>query len=214
MVMTAFRKGSRARVRVTTPTTTVPTTMRAITETTRRCASSTTAGILGRRRASTTTTTTLADDLEAASTAFGCARGLDAELAEAMGNARARPFGTTTVMSMSMKKPSLGERVMVKAREEEEEEEEEKEEELASPLRADGGLESQILEMWLMAVPKRKVTPSRRKRRNQFKRLPFIESVVRCRMCGKVNRPHVHCCDVEERHDGGSSRGGDEGVSS
>jgi hypothetical protein len=149
MVMTAFRKGSRARVRVTTPTTTVPTTMRAITETTRRCASSTTAGILGRRRASTTTTTTtLADDLEAASTAFGCARGLDAELAEAMGSARARPFGTTTVMSMSMKKPSLGERVMVKAREEEEEEEEEKEEELASPLRADGGLESQILEMW------------------------------------------------------------------
>jgi large subunit ribosomal protein L32 len=206
--MTAFRKGSRARARVTTPTTTVPTTMRAITETTRRCASSTTAGILGRRRASTTTTT-LADDLEAASTAFGCARGLDAELAEAMGNARARPFGTTTVTSMSMKTPSLGERVMVKAREEEEEEEE-----LASPPRADGGLESQILEMWLMAVPKRKVTPSRRKRRNQFKRLPFIESVVRCRMCGKVNRPHVHCCDVEERHDGGSSRGGDEGVSS
>lgn len=30
----------------------------------------------------------------------------------------------------------------------------------------DGGLGSRVLEMWLMAVPKRKVTPSRRKRRN------------------------------------------------
>lgn len=180
--------------------------MRAITETSRRCASST-AGVWGRRCASTTTT--LADDtLERASTAFGCARGLDAELAEAMGNASARPFGTTTGvwMSMSVSTPSVGERVMAEAREEEEE--------LAAPLRADGGLESQILEMWLMAVPKRKVTPSRRKRRNQFKRLPFIESVVRCRTCGKVNRPHVHCCEVEERREGGSSRGGDDGVSS
>lgn len=107
---------------------------------------------------------------------------------------------------MSASTPSVGERVMAEAWEEEEE--------LAAPLRADGGLESQILEMWLMAVPKRKVTPSRRKRRNQFKRLPFIESVVRCRTCGKVNRPHVHCCEVEERREGGSSRGGDDGVSS
>lgn len=184
--------------------------MRAITETSRRCASST-AGVWGRRFASTTstTTTTLADDnLELASTTFGCARGLDAELAEAMGNARARPFGTTTGVSLSMSTPSVGERVMAEAREEEEEEEE-----LAAPLRADGGLESQILEMWLMAVPKRKVTPSRRKRRNQFKRLPFIESVVRCRMCGKVNRPHVHCCEIEERREGGTSRGGDDGLS-
>ena len=61
---------------------------------------------------------------------------------------------------------------------------------------SDGGLGSRVLEMWLMAVPKRKVTPSRRKRRNQFKRLPFVESVVRCGVCGKVNLPHVRCCDV------------------
>ena len=59
--------------------------------------------------------------------------------------------------------------------------------------------------MWLMAVPKRKVTPSRRKRRNQFKRLPFVESVVRCGVCGKVNLPHVRCCDAarEARRDAG-----------
>jgi large subunit ribosomal protein L32 len=60
---------------------------------------------------------------------------------------------------------------------------------------SDGGLGSKVLETWLMAVPKRKVTPSRRKRRNQFKRVPFIEEVVRCRVCGKANMPHVHCCD-------------------
>ncbi len=61
----------------------------------------------------------------------------------------------------------------------------------------DGGLGSRVLDMWLMAVPKRKVTPSRRKKRNQFKRVPFIESVVRCRVCGKVDLPHVRCCERE-----------------
>ena len=71
---------------------------------------------------------------------------------------------------------------------------------------ADGGVGSRVLEMWLMAVPKRKVTPSRRKRRNQFKRLPFIESVVRCPACGKVNLPHVRCCFVDG--EGGRRRTG------
>ena len=61
----------------------------------------------------------------------------------------------------------------------------------------DGGLGSRVLDVWLMAVPKRKVTPSRRKKRNQFKRVPFIESVVRCRVCGKVDLPHVRCCERE-----------------
>ena len=61
----------------------------------------------------------------------------------------------------------------------------------------DGGLGSRVLDMWLMAVQKRKVTPSRRKKRNQFKRVPFIESVVRCRVCGKVDLPHVRCCERE-----------------
>ena len=45
----------------------------------------------------------------------------------------------------------------------------------------------------LMAVPKRKVTPSRRKRRNQFKRIDFVTEVQRCRDCGKAKRPHVYC---------------------
>ena len=74
----------------------------------------------------------------------------------------------------------------------------------------DGGLGSRVMEMWLMAVPKRKVTPSRRKRRNQFKRLPFVESVVRCGVCGKVNLPHVRCCDVarEARRGGGEETPG------
>ena len=64
-------------------------------------------------------------------------------------------------------------------------------------IAVDGGLGSRVLDMWLMAVPKRKVTPSRRKKRNQFKRVPFIESVVRCRVCGKVDLPHVRCCERE-----------------
>lgn len=76
---------------------------------------------------------------------------------------------------------------------------------------ADGGVGSRVLEMWLMAVPKRKVTPSRRKRRNQFKRLPFIESVVRCPACGKVNLPHIRCCvvDREGRRTTGRGEGAD-----
>ena len=80
---------------------------------------------------------------------------------------------------------------------EEDEEDEEDEDVMVCP--SDGGLGSKVLETWLMAVPKRKVTPSRRKRRNQFKRVPFIEEVVRCRVCGKANMPHVHCCDGLER---------------
>ena len=61
----------------------------------------------------------------------------------------------------------------------------------------------------LMAVPKRKVTPSRRKRRNQFKRIDFVTDVQRCRDCGKVKMPHVYCdrCSAnvyeEEDLDGG-----------
>ena len=45
----------------------------------------------------------------------------------------------------------------------------------------------------LMAVPKRKVTPSRKGKRNQFRRIKFIESVQRCKDCGKAKRPHIYC---------------------
>jgi large subunit ribosomal protein L32 len=48
-------------------------------------------------------------------------------------------------------------------------------------------------EMDLMAVPKRKVTPSRKGKRNQFKRIKFVGDAVRCRDCGKVKKPHVYC---------------------
>lgn len=45
----------------------------------------------------------------------------------------------------------------------------------------------------LMAVPKRKVTPSRKGKRNQFKRIKFIGSVMRCIDCGRAKRPHIYC---------------------
>ena len=45
--------------------------------------------------------------------------------------------------------------------------------------------------MDLMAVPKRKVTPSRKGKRNQFKRIKFVGDAVRCRDCGKVR--YVWC---------------------
>jgi len=48
-------------------------------------------------------------------------------------------------------------------------------------------------EIELMAVPKRKVTPSRKGKRNQFKRIKFVGDAVRCRDCGKVKKPHVYC---------------------
>lgn len=44
-----------------------------------------------------------------------------------------------------------------------------------------------------MAVPKRKVTPSRKGKRNQFKRIKFIGSVMRCMDCGRAKRPHIYC---------------------
>lgn len=48
-------------------------------------------------------------------------------------------------------------------------------------------------EMELTAVPKRKVTPSRKGKRNQFKRIRFVGEAVRCADCGKVKKPHVYC---------------------
>lgn len=61
----------------------------------------------------------------------------------------------------------------------------------------------------LMAVPKRKVSPSRKGKRNQFRRIKFVGQAVRCRDCGKVKMPHVYCdrCSAnvyeEEDLDGG-----------
>lgn len=50
-------------------------------------------------------------------------------------------------------------------------------------------------DLWqLMAVPKRKVTPSRRGIRNGPKALKGTPMIVRCKACGKVRLPHFYCC--------------------
>ena len=66
-----------------------------------------------------------------------------------------------------------------------------------------------------MAVPKRKVSPSRKGKRNQFRRIKFVGQAVRCRDCGKVKMPHVYCdrcsANVYEEEDldcGGVPRAG------
>ena len=63
----------------------------------------------------------------------------------------------------------------------------------------------------LMAVPKRKVSPSRRKRRHQFKRIEFISDVHRCKDCGKAKRPHVYCEQCSTNIYDDLKRGGDVG---
>ena len=55
--------------------------------------------------------------------------------------------------------------------------------------------ECEFLDMWLMAVPKKKNTPSRKKRRNQFKRVEFVRDVRKCGECGRPMRSwHAFCC--------------------
>lgn len=45
----------------------------------------------------------------------------------------------------------------------------------------------------LCAAPKRKVTPHRKGRRNQFRRLKFVQFAQQCKDCGKVKQPHIYC---------------------
>jgi large subunit ribosomal protein L32 len=45
----------------------------------------------------------------------------------------------------------------------------------------------------LMAVPKRKVTPSRKGKRTEGKQLRFAPFVSRCSTCARVKQPHWHC---------------------
>jgi large subunit ribosomal protein L32 len=46
----------------------------------------------------------------------------------------------------------------------------------------------------LMAVPKRKTTPSRKGKRSEGKHLRFAPFVSRCHVCNRVKGgPHVHC---------------------
>ena len=37
------------------------------------------------------------------------------------------------------------------------------------------------------------MTPSRRGKKNQFKRIKFITDCNKCRDCGKAKRPHIYC---------------------
>ncbi|CAI5469314.1 unnamed protein product [Closterium sp. Yama58-4] len=52
----------------------------------------------------------------------------------------------------------------------------------------------------VMAVPKRKVTPSRRGIRNGPKALKAVPVVVRCLSCGCVKLQHQYCCKDGDRH--------------
>eukprot|EP00240_Pyramimonas_obovata_P007946 CAMPEP_0118934750 /NCGR_PEP_ID=MMETSP1169-20130426/14069_1 /TAXON_ID=36882 /ORGANISM="Pyramimonas obovata, Strain CCMP722" /LENGTH=168 /DNA_ID=CAMNT_0006877685 /DNA_START=32 /DNA_END=538 /DNA_ORIENTATION=- len=45
----------------------------------------------------------------------------------------------------------------------------------------------------LMAVPKKKVSASKKRLRNANKKLPFVKEVIRCRICNKIKPPHFYC---------------------
>ena len=55
------------------------------------------------------------------------------------------------------------------------------------------------VDVMLMAVPKAKVTPSRKKRRNQFKRVEFVRDARKCPTCRKPMRSwHNFCCPPKD----------------
>ncbi|XP_057417553.1 uncharacterized protein LOC130711817 [Lotus japonicus] len=55
--------------------------------------------------------------------------------------------------------------------------------------------------MELMAVPKRKISKSRRGIRNGPKALKPIPVLVLCKGCGRVRLPHYYCCSGKPNHD-------------
>lgn len=58
--------------------------------------------------------------------------------------------------------------------------------------------ESEIVggDMELMALPKRKVTPSRRGKRNNGNwKLKSVPVIAKCKVCGRIKLPHLYCCD-------------------
>ena len=69
-------------------------------------------------------------------------------------------------------------------------------------------------EMLLMAVPKRKTTPSRKGIRSTGKHLRFASVYSTCATCGKIRRQHAHCpfClggGPPKAGSGGEAAGGD-----
>ncbi|XP_057856455.1 uncharacterized protein LOC131065836 [Cryptomeria japonica] len=59
--------------------------------------------------------------------------------------------------------------------------------------------------MQLMAVPKRKVTHSRKRIRNAPKALKPAPLIMRCKSCGRVKLPHFFCCTGDKINDGDDS---------
>uniref|UniRef100_A0A0D6R6Y4 Large ribosomal subunit protein bL32m n=1 Tax=Araucaria cunninghamii TaxID=56994 RepID=A0A0D6R6Y4_ARACU len=59
--------------------------------------------------------------------------------------------------------------------------------------------------MQLMAVPKRKVTPSRKRIRNAPKALKPAPVIIRCKSCGRVKLPHFFCCTGDKINEEGDS---------
>ncbi|KAH7300461.1 hypothetical protein KP509_24G063500 [Ceratopteris richardii] len=51
----------------------------------------------------------------------------------------------------------------------------------------------------LMAVPKRKVSRSKKGIRNGPKALKPQPVIVRCKVCGRVKLPHFYCCSGERK---------------
>mmetsp|Transcript_28896 Transcript_28896/g.39914 ORF Transcript_28896/g.39914 Transcript_28896/m.39914 type:complete len:148 (+) Transcript_28896:53-496(+) len=45
----------------------------------------------------------------------------------------------------------------------------------------------------LLAVPKKKISRSRKRIRNLHKNLPFTKHVIRCRICDKIKLPGYYC---------------------
>eukprot|EP00959_Pyramimonas_sp_CCMP1952_P041223 862289-Pyramimonas_sp.AAC.2 len=60
---------------------------------------------------------------------------------------------------------------------------------LADARDAAGILEDSML----LAVPKKKVSASKKRIRNMNKKLPFVKEVIKCRICDKIKAPHFYC---------------------
>ena len=73
------------------------------------------------------------------------------------------------------------------------------EEETNDPFEGLPGYAPPGVDVMLMAVPKAKVTPSRKKRRNQFKRVEFVRDARKCPTCRKPMRSwHNFCCPPKD----------------
>ncbi|KAK1284629.1 hypothetical protein QJS10_CPB21g00586 [Acorus calamus] len=56
--------------------------------------------------------------------------------------------------------------------------------------------------MELMAVPKTKISPHKRRLRNGPKALKPVPVIIRCKSCGAVKLPHFYCCSGDRGNSG------------